>query len=60
MAWTAQEYLDRMVQTRSAHLKNIDTTGKRIQGIYAQAAKDLEFEKAAFIRDEIARIKSGK
>lgn len=41
MAWTAQEYLDRMAQTRSAHLKNIDTTGKRIQGIYAQAAKDL-------------------
>ena len=25
-----------------------------------QAAKELEFEKAAFIRDEIARIKSGK
>ena len=25
-----------------------------------QAAKDLEFEKAAFLRDEIARLKSGK
>jgi excinuclease ABC subunit B len=25
-----------------------------------QAARELEFEKAAFIRDEIARIKSGK
>jgi len=25
-----------------------------------QAAKELEFEKAAFIRDEIARIRSGK
>lgn len=41
MAQTAQEYLDRMAKTRAAHLKNIDTTGKRIQGIYAQAAKDL-------------------
>ena len=47
MAWTAQEYLDRMAQTRSAHLKNIDTTGKRIQGIYAQAAKDLARRAAA-------------
>ena len=25
-----------------------------------QAARELEFEKAAFLRDEIARIKSGK
>lgn len=50
MAWTAQEYLDRMAQTRSAHLKNIDTTGKRIQGIYAQAAKDLA-KRAALAKD---------
>ena len=41
MAMTAQEYLDRMEKTRAAHLKNIDTTGKRIQGIYLQAARDL-------------------
>ena len=25
-----------------------------------QAAKELEFEKAAYIRDEIARLRSGK
>ena len=50
MAWTAQEYLDRMAQTRSAHLKNIDTTGKRIRGIYAQAAKDLA-KRAALAKD---------
>lgn len=47
MAFTAQEYIDRMAQTRSAHLKNLDTTGKRIQGIYAKAAKDLAQRVAA-------------
>lgn len=41
MTMTAQEYLDRMEKTRAAHLKNIDTTGKRIQGIYMQAARDM-------------------
>lgn len=51
MAFTAQEYLDRMAQTRSAHLKNIDTTGKRIQGIYAKAAKDLA-QRAAAVKDK--------
>ena len=51
MAFTAQEYLDRMAQTRSAHLKNIDTTGKRIQGIYAKAAKDLA-QRAAAAKDK--------
>jgi excinuclease ABC subunit B len=25
-----------------------------------QAAKELEFEKAAYLRDEIARLRSGK
>lgn len=44
MAFTAQEYLDRMAKTRAAHLSNIDTTGKRIQGIYLQAARDLAKE----------------
>lgn len=44
MAFTAQEYLDRMEKTRAAHLGNIDTTGKRIQGIYLQAARDLAKE----------------
>lgn len=51
MAQTAQEYLDRMAKTRAAHLKNIDTTGKRIQGIYAQAAKDLA-KRAAAAKDK--------
>lgn len=46
MAQTAQEYLDRMAKTRAAHLGNIDTTGKRIQGIYMQAARDLAKEAA--------------
>lgn len=46
MAQTAQEYLDRMAKTRAAHLSNIDTTGKRIQGIYLQAARDLAKEAA--------------
>lgn len=50
MTWTAQEYLDRMQQTRAAHLRNIDTTGKRIQGIYMQAAKDLA-QRAAQAKD---------
>lgn len=50
MPWTAQEYLDRMQTTRAAHLRNIDTTGKRIQGIYMQAAKDLA-DKAASAKE---------
>ncbi len=51
MAFAAQEYLDRMAQTRAAHLKNIDTTGKRIQGIYYQAARELA-ERAAGAKDK--------
>lgn len=50
MAWTAQEYLDRMEKTRAAHLKNIDTTGQRIRGIYLRAAKDLA-QRAAQAKD---------
>lgn len=46
MAFTAQEYIDRMEKTRAAHIGNIDTTGKRIQGIYLQAARDLAKEAA--------------
>lgn len=46
MAWTAEDYLERMVRTRKSHLKNIDVTGKMIVGIYQRAAKDLA-EKAA-------------
>lgn len=50
MAWTAQEYLDRMEKTRAAHLKNIDTTGQRIRGIYLRAARDLA-QRAAQAKD---------
>ena len=47
MAWTAQDYLDRMAQTRKSHLKNIDMTGKMIVGIYQRAAKDLAAKAAS-------------
>lgn len=41
MPMTGKDYLARMAQTRAAHLKNIDTTGMRIRGIYMEAARDL-------------------
>lgn len=38
---TYKDFEARMAAARAAHLKNIDITGKKIQGIYTQAARDL-------------------
>ena len=38
---TYKDFDARMAAARAAHLKNIDITGKKIQGIYTQAARDL-------------------
>lgn len=38
---TYKDFEARMAAARAAHLRNIDITGKKIQGIYTQAARDL-------------------
>ena len=38
---TYKDFEARMAAARAAHLKNIDITGKKIQGIYTQAAREL-------------------
>lgn len=36
---TYKDFEARMAAARAAHLKNINITGKKIQGIYTQAAR---------------------
>lgn len=38
---TYKDFEARMAAARAAHLRNIDITGKKIQGIYTQAAREL-------------------
>ena len=38
---TYKDFEARMAAARAAHLRNIDITGKKIQGIYTQAARGL-------------------
>ena len=45
---------------RKLSAKEREALIERLTTEMKQAARELEFEKAAFIRDEIARIRSGK